>query len=213
MTGKDSDLDQVYGASSPEEIRAIYQDWAARYDEENLKKGFHLPTLGAGLLARHLPKGAGAGAGPVLDAGCGTGLVGLALSIFGVDALEGMDLSEAMLEVAGTRGVYAKLTAQELGKPLDEPDGRFAGACCFGSFGPGHAPPETLDELVRVVRPGGPIAFNVVAGTYVDQGFEAKMAALSEQGLWRETERTPRFRPFLLGEPDLFGIAFVFTKT
>ncbi len=209
MTGKDSDLDHVYGASSPEEIRAIYQDWAVRYDEENLKKGFHLPILGAGLLARHLPPGAG----PILDAGCGTGLVGLALSIFGFDALEGMDLSEAMLEVAQARGVYAKLTAQELGKPLDEPEGRFAGACCFGSFGPGHAPPETLDELVRVVRPGGPVAFNVVAGTYVEQGFDSKMTELTERGLWREAERTPAFRPFLLGEPELFCIAFVFTKS
>jgi SAM-dependent methyltransferase len=208
MTSKDSDLDHVYGASSPAEIRAVYQDWAARYDEENLKKGFHLPTLGAGFLARYLPRGEG----PILDAGCGTGLVGHSLSILGYDDLEGMDLSEAMLAIAAARGVYGKLTHQELGKRLDEPDGRFAAACCFGSFGPGHAPPETLEELVRVVRPGGPIVFNVVAATYVDQGFETKMTELSDLGLWREEERSPPFRPFLLGEPELFCIAFAFRK-
>ena len=44
-----------------------------------LAKGFRLPFLGAGLLASYL----GRTHGPILDAGCGTGLVGETLMLMG----------------------------------------------------------------------------------------------------------------------------------
>ncbi len=205
MSG-DSGLDAVYGAKTPEESRALYQAWAADYDADNLKKGYRLAGIAAALLARYLPRGEG----PVLDAGCGTGLIGEALAIFGYQDIEGLDISERMLEGARARSVYQKLGLQVLGETIAEPSDRFAAATCFGSFGPGHAPPESLDELVRVVRPGGPVIFNVIEATYEEQGFTAKMAALSAAGTWRERERTPPFTPYLLAEPELFARAFVF---
>ena len=111
MSG-DSDLDAVYGAQSPEESRALYQAWAADYDADNLKKGYRLAGIAAALLARYLPRGEG----PILDAGCGTGLIGEALAILGYQDIEGLDISERMLEGARTRGVYSKLGTQVLGE-------------------------------------------------------------------------------------------------
>ena len=210
MTGENQQdgvhIDDVYGAQSPEEVRALYQKWAADYDADNIGKGYRLAGVAASLLARYLQRGAG----PILDAGCGTGLIGEALRILSYEEIVGLDLSERMLEGARARGVYSALAVQELGKPIPEPSGRFAAATCFGSFGPGHAPPESLDELARVVRPGGPVIFNVIEASYKEQGFATKMDALSAAGTWREAERTPAFPPFLLAEPELLARAFVF---
>lgn len=38
MTAPSDDLDDVYGAKSPAEARAIYDQWSASYDAENLAK-------------------------------------------------------------------------------------------------------------------------------------------------------------------------------
>jgi len=49
----------------------------------------------------------------VIDLGCGTGLVGVALAATGAE-IAGVDLSPRMLEIAARRGVYAKLEQGEL---------------------------------------------------------------------------------------------------
>jgi len=208
MPLKTEDLRDVYGAKGPKEIRAIYEGWAAEYDHENVGNGYRLPSLAAAYLARNLP----VGQGPVFDAGCGTGLVGETLALLGYGPLVGVDLSAEMLAASGRLGVYDRLYEQELGQSIPEPDGSFAGVTCTGSFGPGHAPPESLNELCRILQPGGIAAFNVVENTYVEQGFPAVMEALSAKGLWRERERSPAFRPFLLSEPDLLTRIFVFER-
>ncbi|GMG84714.1 class I SAM-dependent methyltransferase [Paralimibaculum aggregatum] len=200
------DLEHVYGARTPEEARAAYDGWAERYDGDNLAGGFRLPGVAAGFAARHVPRGSG----PILDAGCGTGLVGEALTVFGFGPLHGLDLSPRMLAAAEARGVYESLTEHRLGTPLPFADGAFRAASCFGSFGPGHAPPESLDELARVVRPGGHVLFNLVEASYEAQGFPAVMERLAAAGRWREAERSPAFRAFLLTEPELLCRVFVF---
>ena len=182
MSKKTNELENVYGAESAEQIRNVYDDWAAKYDEENLRKGYRLATLGTAYVARHVPTDAG----PILDAGCGTGLVGEALSILGYAEVDGIDISPEMLAVAERRGVYSSVGVQDLGEPLSKPDGSYVAFLCFASFGPGHAPVGSLDELVRVVRPGGHAIFNLREDTYVEQGFEAKMRELTERNVWKE---------------------------
>ena len=206
MTDISDHLKKVYGARSVAEIRDAYQGWANAYDADNLVKGFRLPGLAAGLAARHVP----VDTGPILDAGCGTGLVGESLSIFGYRELIGLDLSQEMLAAAESRGVYRRLFTQELGKPIDLESDSVAAFTCIGSFGPGHAPPSSLDELVRVVRPGGVGIFNLVDRYYEELGFAAKMQELTEAGLWREKEVTRPFPFYLLAEPDLTGRIYVF---
>ena len=209
MSKKTNELENVYGAESAEQIRNVYDNWAEKYDEENLRKGYRLATLGTGYVARHVPKGTG----PILDAGCGTGLVGEALNILGYSDITGIDISPEMLAVAEGRGVYSKIAVQDLGEPLPNPNGSFAAFLCFASFGPGHAPVDCLDELVRVVRTGGHAIFNLREDTYVEQGFEAKMTELTVKNVWREVDRSSSFRPYLLAEPDLYARFFVYQIT
>jgi len=199
------DLDDVYGATSPDESRAIYDRWSESYDADNLARGFRLPALGAGMLASYL----GRTHGPILDAGCGTGLVGETLMLMGYHHIFGCDLSPAMIAQAERTGAYAGFETADMGAGLPWPDGHFAGFVCVGSFGPGHAPSATLPHLARVTRPGGFGVFNLIEATFREQGFPGQMERLAADGVWEVAHVTPPFLPFLLGEPDLWSRAYV----
>ncbi len=204
MSGS-GDLDDVYGAKSPEEQQANYDKWSASYDADNLSKGFRLPSLGAGMLASYL----GRTHGPILDAGCGTGLVGETLMLMGYFHIFGCDISPEMMARAEKTGAYAGFEQADMGAGLPYEDDHFAGFVCVGSFGPGHAPPSTLTHLARVTRPGGYGVFNLIEETYEEQGFPEVMDALAAEGVWEVVHKTPPFLPFLLGEPDLWARAYV----
>lgn len=113
--------------------------------------------IGAALLARHRPRGAG----PVLDAGAGTGLLGEWLRILGYGPLEGLDISQGKLAVARGKGVYAALNCAALGEALPFADGHFAGIISIGVFTTGHVGAEALPELRRICRRGGMIVLTV----------------------------------------------------
>ncbi len=198
-------LDEVYGARTPDQARAIYDDWSSHYDADNLAKGFRLPFLAAGLLARYL----GRSPGPILDAGCGTGLVGETLMLLGYHHIFGCDLSPGMICEAEGRGIYAGFEQVDMGVGLPWSDDHFAGFACVGAFGPGHAPPSTLRHLARVTRSGGFGVFNLLEKTYAEQGFPAVMNELVADRRWEVEHVTPPFRPFLLGEPELLSRAYV----
>jgi len=198
-------LDDVYGAKTPEESRAAYNRWSVSYEADTVAKGYRLPFLGAGLLGRHL----GRTHGPILDAGCGTGLVGEMLMLMGYFHISGCDLSPEMLALAEKTGAYAGLAQADIGTHLPYPDNHFAGFVCVGTFGPGHAPPETLSHLARVTRPGGYGVFNLIEATYEEQGFATMMERFSADGRWELAHVTPPFLPFLLAERDLWSRAYV----
>jgi len=205
MTRDDqADIHAVYAQLEQGGAEGFYDDWAAKYDADNAALGFRLPPLAAGLAARYVPRGAT----PILDAGAGTGQVGMALAVLGYTDITGIDLSTRMLRVARATGAYAATRQQTLGKPLAFPDGHFAASLCIGSFGPGHAPPDSLTELARITRPGGYVIFNVVEHSWKDQGFPALIDRLTAAGTWTVEEDTGPFRPYTIGEPDLLTRMF-----
>ena len=199
-------LERVYAAKTPTELGDAYAAWAAHYDRETAELGYCLPFLIAAWLARHLP----AGGGPVLDAGCGTGLSGPCLQALGYDRLEGLDMSEDMLAIAGSRGAYGSLKRATLGEALPWPDDHFAAFISTGVFTAGHAPASGLRELVRITRPGGLAVFTVRDILLESAGFRALFAELSAAGRWRAVEESPPFRAFAIAEPEVLVSAFVF---
>lgn len=150
-------LGSVYDAKSADEVAALYDGWAGTYEAEMARAGYRHPTICLALLARHLPKGAG----PILDAGAGTGILGEWLAIAGYPETEALDLSEGMLAIAARKGVYRQLHRLALGQPLPFADGAFAGIVSAGVFTTGHVGPEGLDELVRICAPGGVLVLTV----------------------------------------------------
>ena len=184
MAGQhDGHLGAVYEAKAPEEVAALYDGWAATYDAEMAKAGYRHPAIGLALLARHLPRGAG----PVLDAGCGTGLLGDWLGIMGFGPVEGLDLSEGMLAVARAKGAYARLHQLALGQTLPFADGAFAGVISTGVFTTGHVGIEGVPELVRITAAGGPIVLTVKS-TLWEAGFGAALEEMAGVAVVERTE-------------------------
>jgi predicted TPR repeat methyltransferase len=169
----DGHLGAVYQAGGPDQVAALYDRWAETYDAEMARAGYRHPSVGLALLARHAPRGTG----PVLDAGCGTGLLGEWLGILGFSRVEGLDLSQGMLERAAARNVYARLHRLALGGPLPFADGAFAAVISTGVFTTGHVGAEALPELARITAPGGPIVLTVKT-TLWDAGLGAALSAL-----------------------------------
>ncbi|OCW59004.1 class I SAM-dependent DNA methyltransferase [Hoeflea olei] len=199
-------LGQVYAASGADELNAAYAGWAAGYDRDTLASGYCLPFQALAWVSRHVAPDAG----PVLDAGCGTGLSGPYLQALGYGWIEGLDFSQAMLDIAAGRGAYRELKRATLGETLPWPDGHFAAFLCTGVFTEGHAPASGLVELARITRPGGIGVFTIRDTIFDSAGFAGVIDELSARGVWRKVETSPPFRAFALDEPDVLVTAHVF---
>ena len=198
-------LQRVYDAKNEAELASAYGEWSRRYDRDLLGDGYILPFFITAFVARYLP----AGSGPVLDAGVGTGLSGPYLAALGYHGLFGYDMSEEMLAMATQRGCYTDLQQAVLGERLPWPDDHFAAFVSAGVFTTGHAPASSLDELVRITRPGGYAIFNIRQSVYEENGFAAKLIELEQAGLTRPIEISPPFAGFAFGKDDILGAAHV----
>jgi SAM-dependent methyltransferase len=205
----DTPLHRVYAARSAAELDAGYADWAATYDRDTLGQGYHLPFAVCAWVARHVPPGAG----PLLDAGCGTGLSAPILAALGYGEVHGLDASAAMLAAARARGGYERLVEARLGEALPFADGAYAGVLSAGTFTAGHAPATALSELVRVTRPGGAVVLTVRDSLLGPGGFHAAFDRLAAEGRWTPLEESAPFRAFLLSEPEVLVRAFAFRVT
>ena len=67
----------------------------------------------------------------------------------------------------------------------------------------GHAPASSLNELVRVTRPGGPIVFTLMTSIYESQGFKETQNELEAAGRWQLVEADRRIHILPKGEPEL----------
>jgi SAM-dependent methyltransferase len=146
----------------------------------------------------------------VLDAGAGTGLFGSILRVLGYEDLVGIDISERMLEKAGEKDVYRGLHRMVLGEPLGFDTSSFSAAVSVGVFTTNHAPPEALDELVRVVEPEGWVIFSVREDVYRKERFEEKQASLEKVGRWRRVTMSEAFQPFPAGNTSHMSRLFVY---
>ncbi len=179
----DGHLGAVYAAGSAETLAATYDAWAATYEDEMRAAGYRHPLIVTALLARHLPPG-----GPLLDAGCGTGLLGEWLGLLGYGPLEGLDLSPGMLAQAARKGAYAALTQAALGGDLPFPPARFAGIVSAGVFTTGHVGAEALPGLAAVAAPGAILVVTVKTPIW-DAGFAPAATAAG----WHPVAATPPY--------------------
>ena len=178
------DLDAAYALETPDDNRALYRSWAETYDTEFVDaSGFRLP----GLVAQaYVAKGGG---WPVLDVGCGTGAVAKALPA-GAE-VDGLDLSPDMLSVARRTGLYRSLTEANLLEPLPLATASYAGILSSGTFTHGHVGAEALDELTRVLAPGGWAAVSIRDTIFETMGFAETFAQLTKAGTITPPEHRP----------------------
>lgn len=181
-------LHRAYHASDVRETADVYNDWADEYEQHMKNVGYTHPAMVAAMIARHVAPTDEA----VLDAGAGTGVLGEILSALGYANLSGLDASEGMLKVAGLKKHYRDLSHQFLGQALHYDDNQFALVASSGVFTQGHAPLDGLDELVRIVRPGGHLVFSI-ARTYLDGPFDQKRQQLEQAGRWQFVAASERY--------------------
>ena len=192
-----------YSSHDNKELAERHDRWASTYDDEMERDvGYHAPQAVARIFARHVPKKA-----RVLDAGAGTGLVGEVLSSLGYRDLVAMDLSRGMLEKARNKGVYQELHQMVMGEPLDFATDSFGAVVSVGAIG--YAPASSLDELVRITRPGGHIVFTLRPKICENSRFKDKQASLESEGRWKLTEISEQFQVQPKREPDAYHRVWV----
>lgn len=137
----------------------------------------------------------------VLDVACGPGSTSRLLAECGAAEVVGLDADESVLELAAAApvdGVVAFQAVDARGElPFDDNSFDAAHLADFYDLSP-------LDEMRRVVRPGGRIivrATNIAVGRIYghDLAFDARLHAAAEQGL------AERFGPAVLGQPSWYG--------
>lgn len=196
---EESKVQWVYSAKDNQELAERYDQWAGDYDSDLTEDfDYRSPRIAAELFARYVPRDA-----RILDAGAGTGLVGETLTAMGYANLVAMDMSRGMLEEARKKNAYTELHQMVMGGPLDFPPASFDAVICVGTLTVSHAPASSLDELVRVTRPGGYIAFTLRPDVYERDGFKEKQSQLESAGKWRLAEVTEPFTSMPRGEPDI----------
>ena len=144
-------------------VAALFDGYAARFESSLLGLGYRVPGLVRRSAERHWPAVAAGQAklGPVLDLGCGTGLVGVALADLLGGPLTGIDLSRGMLEQAAAKQIYASLRQGDIATILGEglpAQALIVAADVFIYLG-------RLDEVLRLCRtvlaPDGALIFSL----------------------------------------------------
>jgi MFS family permease len=204
-SGRDVDLDRLYGAHDLDELRTEYDRIAPAYDRTLIDgMGYRSPPAVAAVAQRFIPADA-----TILDAGAGTGLLGVALKEAGFTRIDGMDLSPAMLAVAARKGIYGDLREGRLGDALEYGTGTFDAVASSGVLTTGHAPATSLDELVRITRSGGHVIFTL-RSDQVLPGFEEKMQGLADARKWELVEMGEEFQALPVGEPEVLVRVWVY---
>ena len=145
----------------------------------------------------------------ILDAGAGTGLVGALMAERGYQDLVAMDLSSGMLDEARKKNVYKEFHQMVMGETLGFDTDAFDAVMSVGVLTVGHAPASSLDELVRVTKPGGHIIYTLRPDLFEEGGFKEKHAELEAAGMWKVGEVSEPTRILPKGEPDVFHQVWV----
>jgi predicted TPR repeat methyltransferase len=145
-----------------EYLETVFDGYAGHFECHLVSLGYRVPGLIRATLLEHLARaGNGPRLGPVLDLGCGTGLLAVTLADLGLGPFVGVDLSSAMLAEARAKGLYGSLHQGDIVRFLETDDRTWplmlAGDvfCYFGAL-------DTVLTCARTrLQPGGRIVFTV----------------------------------------------------
>ncbi|KAL9967995.1 hypothetical protein ACROYT_G026319 [Oculina patagonica] len=196
LSGKLSNLTEN---STEDDVRRVYDDWAREYDKDLSTAGcvFYKPMgkffdnaineVFQGKIAKHEIR--------IMDAGAGTGQVGVELQKLGYDNIDALDISHGMLNEAKKKNVYQKFICVSLSEqptPGIEAD-EYDALICAGTLIFAHVKPAAIDEIIRMVRNGGLVCFTLRADGYND--YNGKIVELENQGKWKlvREENVPHY--------------------
>ena len=170
-------LKTVYSETSSLELNKHYKKWSNRYDQDMQEWGYAYPVQLKKILKENLRIKKNI---KILDAGCGTGYVAEALVELKFKNIVGIDFSQAMLEIAKQKKIYSKLICQSLNEKIKLRSNQFELVICTGVLTSGHVGPNSLQELIRVIKPQGYFVCSIAESIFKKNGFKKEIENLSE---------------------------------
>ena len=162
----------LHTLKSSDEVRDLYDDWSKndKYNQDMIDWEYSGPRE---VVSAFLPHASNKGI-KILDAGCGSGLVGEELSKEGYSTIHGADIAAKLMNSIPA-GIYQELHNIDLNKPINFTDDFFDAVLCVGTFTFGHVKAKALSEFTRIVKSGGIIGFTINEGVFLDHGFKSEL--------------------------------------
>ena len=162
----------LHTLKSTDEVRDLYDDWSKndKYNQDMIDWEYSGPRE---VVSAFLPHASNKGI-KILDAGCGSGLVGEELSKEGYSIIYGADIAAKLMNSIPA-GIYHELHNIDLNKPINFTDDFFDAVLCVGTFTFGHVKAKALSEFTRIVKSGGIIGFTINEGVFLDHGFKSEL--------------------------------------
>ena len=175
----------IYKLKTTDEVMKYYDEWGEenKYDQDMVKWNYTGPKETVAVFKKYTSNKNI----KILDAGCGTGLVGIELKKYNYLNIEGFDLSKKLLDLV-PKGYYKNLEQVDLNKPIKSNNDFYDAIMCVGTFTFGHVKPHALDEFVRITKNNGLICFTINEGIYEQYGFDKKIKELSNKKVWKIKE-------------------------
>jgi len=170
----------------PQNLKQYYADWARNYNRDMDAVQYSGPQFAATLLSQHLDDKSAR----ILDAGCGTGLVGVELWKFGYRLVDGFDLSEEMAQLSAATGAYAEVSGNVdmMRAAQDYPHADYDALMSIGVFTLGHVPPRALEVLLQLVRVGGLLVISTRSHYFEQTDYQQCVDALLVSGQLRQLQ-------------------------
>lgn len=147
-------VNKLVHATDPEEVKALYRQWAASYDNDLDSYGYVAPQIGCSMFSQLVDKTA-----RIHDAGCGTGLVGRLLTDLGYANIDGSDFSQHMLAQAKATDRYQHLQQADYSGPVELPNDGYDAVISIGVYTK-RFKQHFLNEMLRIIKPGGHLLFS-----------------------------------------------------
>lgn len=184
-------------ATTEEQIKDVYKEWASKFDEENSNARIvcHKPQAECldSAIKKYLDK-------PkeeikIIDCGAGTGWAGVELNKLGYTNLCALDISQEMLDEAKKKKIYQKFICAPLNdqQSPEVKTGEYDAMICIGTLASAHVKPAALVEMIRMIRTGGLVSFNIRYGEL--EVYQPKMEELEKARSWEKVSKdtVPQF--------------------
>ena len=196
-----ADTPHIWGTGASTDSSTVEREYdsfarTGTYDATFDEWGYVGPQTAAAIMRNYVPTTA-----RILDAACGSGLVGAALANLGYRHIEGVDISSELLALAEETGAYERVSRvdmQDFPLPFDDDEFdavAFIGALTYFESG------RILRELCRIVSPGGAVVFSHRDDLLRERNDGEWLAELERDGAWRRTFGTEPM-PYLPDHPD-----------
>jgi predicted TPR repeat methyltransferase len=171
----DARLSRVY--DNPGDKQSLFDDWAPTYDHDLVNEMGYVADAEA---CRRLEVLVPDKQARILDAGCGTGLVGRRLQKTGYTEIHGSDYSQKMLDEARASGAYRSLQQHDLTLPV-ETDQPYDAAIAVGVFAFSVPSAEHLVNITCSLKPGGVSLVTVNGKAWREVDWPAKLDGFDQK--------------------------------